>query len=212
MAQSGVVANQEDIKGAAGELAVSVDGPMSQRLAALVDLLETQAIPRGLIGRGDAGSVLERHVLDSLRAAPLIRRGDGLAYDLGSGAGLPGLVLAITRPHCRFVLVESRSRRAGFLELAVERLGLPNVDVAARRAEDLEEPADVATSRAFAPLGRAWKIAHRLLRPGGRLIFFAGAGLDDPQGAARSLSPTPTSVEVAGDVASSSPLVIMARG
>ncbi|MGH2723581.1 MAG: 16S rRNA (guanine(527)-N(7))-methyltransferase RsmG [Actinomycetota bacterium] len=175
-------------------------------------LLEERAVPLGLISASDGGRIWTRHVLDCLRAAPLVRDYDRLAYDLGSGSGLPGLVLAIACPWCRFVLVEARARRAGFLELAVQQLGLSNVEVAPRRAEEPSEPADLATSRAFAPLSRAWEIAHPLLRPGGRLIFFAGAAATDPEVAARSLSPAPASVEMARDVATSSPMVIMARG
>jgi 16S rRNA (guanine527-N7)-methyltransferase len=176
-------------------------------------LLVERAVPLGLVARSDRDRMWPRHVLDCLRAAALVREEDRLAYDLGSGAGLPGVVLAIARPWCRFVLAEARARRAGFLELVVERLGLPNVEVAAGRAEDLSEVADLATARAFAPLARAWEVAHPLLRPGGRLIYFGGAAMTDPHGAARSLEPAPTAVEVPeDDVASASRLVMMARG
>lgn len=157
---------------------------------------------------------MERHILDSLRAAPLISAADRLVYDLGSGAGLPGIVLAIVHPGCRFVLVESRARKAAFLELAIERLGVPNAEPGLGRVEDLSAGADAATARAFAPLEKSWRLACPLLRPGGRLIYFAGAGLRDPQGAASSLRDPepPTMVEIPQGLATGSPLVIMARG
>lgn len=195
-------------------LGVALGPAASDRLAALTQLLEERAVRRGLVAEGDAGRILDRHVLDSLRAAPLIRGTDRRAYDLGSGAGLPGLVLAIAVPRCHFVLVESKSRRAGFLEFAIDELGIGNAEVAVARAEDMAEPADVATARAFAPLGRSWRVAVPLLRSGGRLVYFAGRGLTDPREAASSVAQpeAPAEVEIARGVATSPPLVIMSRG
>lgn len=199
---------------AAASLGIPLEEGAAHRLIELAGLLEGLAVPQGLIASGDAGRVFERHVVDSLRAAAEIRETDRVAYDLGSGAGLPGLVVAIAAPGCRVVLVESRSRRAGFLELAVERLAIDNAEVAATRAEELTDRADVATARAFAPLDRSWKVAFPLLRPGGRLIYFAGEGLEDPRGHAESISDpqSPTSVVVSRTLATRAPLVMMARG
>ncbi|HEX2030675.1 MAG TPA: RsmG family class I SAM-dependent methyltransferase [Actinomycetota bacterium] len=202
------------IAAAAAALGVPLERSAADRLAALAALLEEVAVPRGFISASDAGGVLERHVLDSLRATSQVRRYDRLAYDLGSGAGLPGLVLAIAAPRCRVVLVESKARRAGFLEMAVDRLNIANADVALARAEDVATPADVATARAFAPLPRSWKVAFPLLRPGGRLVYFAGEALGDPGAAAAALSDPepPASVELARGLATRAPLVIMTRG
>lgn len=183
-------------------------------LVRLHDLLLERAVPLGLVGERDAGRLYERHVLDSLAAAAAFEPSDRLAYDLGSGAGLPGLVLAIALPGCRFVLVEPRRRRAGFLELAAERLGLGNVSVAVARAEDLGEgEGDVVTARAFAPLERSWRAAFRLLRPGGRLVYFAGRGLRDPLAAAASVAAPepPGEISLLRVLESAPPLVIMAR-
>ena len=178
------------------------------------DLLVQRAIPTGLVAEADRDRVWERHIEDCLRATAAFRPEDRVAYDLGSGAGLPGIVLACALPDRRFRLVEPRRRAAAFLELAVERLRLENVEVLITRAEELEEPADVATARAFAPLDRAWSAAHRLLRPGGRLVYFAGGGMRDPAVHARSMiSPEPPAeVEVIERVDSGAPLVIMSRG
>jgi 16S rRNA (guanine527-N7)-methyltransferase len=154
----------------------------------------------------------ERHFLDSLRAAPCIFPSDRVAVDIGSGAGFPGLVLAIAVPHCRFVLLEPSSKRAGFLELAVERLAIPNAEVVVASAPDADLAADVATARALAPGPAAWRMAYGLLRPGGRLIYFAGSrGAVDAARAADDPAP-PIRVETVQGLANSPPLVIMARG
>jgi 16S rRNA (guanine527-N7)-methyltransferase len=176
-------------------------------------LLEERALPGGMVARSDGRRLWERHVLDSLRAASAFRAGDRLAYDLGSGAGLPGIPLAIALPGCEFVLMESRRPRVAFLELASQELELGNVDVRAGRVEDQAGGADVCTARAFGPLDRSWEAAHGLLRRGGRLLYFAGAGLEDPRGAGEALlvPERPASVELWDGLASRSPLVIIAR-
>lgn len=137
-------------------------------------LLET-ALPRGFIGAGDAGRLEERHIADSLRAVPPLADAAHV-YDLGSGAGIPGIPLAIAMPRATFILVEPARRRAAFLELAVERLGLRNAVVAMKRVADLREASGACVARALAPLERTWTLAERLLRPGGRLVYFAGRG------------------------------------
>jgi 16S rRNA (guanine527-N7)-methyltransferase len=154
--------------------------------------------------------MFERHVADSLRGALVLRPGDRSAIDAGAGAGLPGIPVAIASPHVRVVLVEPRQARAAFLEIAVERLGLGNVTVIADRVESVSEAADVVFSRAFVPLGDAWRRLQHLVGNGGRLVFFAGASsaADDatvPDGA--------SSVEtlVTPVLATSGPLIIIAR-
>ena len=188
---------------------VKLNPTQTDQLAAFEGLVREKAIKLGLIARRDLPRLRQRHIEDSLRAADHIAPTDRRAYDLGSGAGFPGMVLAIAVPTCRFVLVESRSRRAGFLELALERLGLGNAEVFHGRAEDLGTPADLVAARAFAPIGRTWGIAYPLLRPRGRLVYFAGAETDvsipeSPQ--------PPEAVEVDGRLAKEGPLVIMTRG
>jgi 16S rRNA (guanine527-N7)-methyltransferase len=173
-------------------------------------LLEERAIPLGLISRGDRGRVWDRHVVDSLRAAAVFASGDRSCYDLGSGAGLPGIPLAVALPHCRVVLVESRSKRGGFLELALEQLGLENARALVRRAEDLDDHADVVTTRAFGPAPRCWQVAYPLLRPGGRLVYFAGAAGGVAPGSLGE--PAPAHLEERPVLATSGPLVIMTRG
>ena len=185
------------------------------RLLEFMALLAERAVPLGLISRGDLPRLYHRHIIDSLRAATVFTAEDRLAFDLGSGAGLPGIVLAAAMPRCSFVLIEPRRLRVGFLELAVDSLGLPNVEVAPVRVEDLAPArlADVVTARGFAPLAPTWRAASRLLRPSGRLIYFAGESLADPISEARGAARTGVSAEIRAErvLARSPPLVIMAR-
>jgi 16S rRNA (guanine527-N7)-methyltransferase len=174
-------------------------------------LLEERAISLGLVAGSDRERLWDRHIVDSLRATVAFRPEDRLAYDLGSGAGLPGIVLACALPDRRFRLIEPRRKAVAFLELALERLGLGNVEVLSTRAEEVHEPADVVTARAFAPPNRAWAAARRLLRPGGRLVYYAGARLKDPEALARAFPEPPAEVEVIEPIASGAPLVIMSR-
>ena len=182
-----------------------------ERLQLFARLLQDRAVPAGFVAASDAGRLWERHILDSLRAAEAFTDANAVAYDLGSGAGLPGIPLAVVRPGCSFVLCESHRRRVAFLELAVERLALENVEVRPGRVEDLAPGADVITARAFASLERCWAAARPLLTTGGRLVYFAGAGLADPEGEARSVAGRETEVSLIGRLASSPPLVMMTR-
>jgi 16S rRNA (guanine527-N7)-methyltransferase len=199
----------KQIQGDAHRLGIELNAAQAKQMADYQELLQQRAFSAGLIANSDRECLYERHLLDSLRAASIFRRSDSLAYDLGSGAGLPGIVLAIALPGCRFVLAETRSRRAGFLELAMDRLGLGNVAVHAGTAESLPKGADVITARAFAALERSWAVAAALLHPGGRLIYFAGEGLPDPERAAREVPGPPRRVRVDPVLETSSPLVMM---
>ncbi len=157
-----------------------------ERLGVYERLLIERGGPMGLVARNDLTRIRERHILDSLRAAPLLDVATRLGYDLGSGGGLPGVVLAIVRPELELTLVEVRRNRAVFLRSAVEELGLSRVQVYARRAETLRQRRDVCFARAFAPLPEAWVASERLLADEGRLIYWAGrtfdAGRDVPEG------------------------------
>jgi 16S rRNA (guanine527-N7)-methyltransferase len=197
----------EILLGQAAELGVALDTSRAATLLRYEDLLARRAVPLGAVARSDATRIRDRHIRDCLRAAPLVHEGD-VACDLGSGAGLPGIVVAVAEPRVRVLLVESRAKRAGFLELAVLELGLSNADVVVGRAEELRRQVDACFARAFAPLPLAWSLARGMLRPGGRLIYFAGAELGDPvvpEGAALEAVVRTPVLESAG------PLVIMTR-
>lgn len=161
-------------------MGIEVSTQAIARLGEFEALLRERAVPLGLVAESDAGRIRQRHVLDSLRAVAAVRDDDSLAYDIGSGAGLPGLVVAIARPGLRVVLVEPRRSRAAFLELAVERLEVANASVLLGRIEQATGPAEICFARAYAPLPEAWRVALPLLRPGGRLVYFAGSEIELP--------------------------------
>jgi 16S rRNA (guanine527-N7)-methyltransferase len=142
-----------------------------------VDLLTSAGIERGLLGPREAARVWERHILNCAVIAPAF--GDARTVcDLGSGAGLPGIVLAVARPDLRLTLLEPLLRRATFLEEVVMDLALANVDVVRARAEDAggRVRVDVVTARAVAPLERLARWALPLLLPGGELVAIKGRG------------------------------------
>ena len=175
-------------------------------LALFETLLRELAIPSRFVAASDAARLRERHVWDCLRVASILRQDERTAYDLGSGAGLPGLVVAIACPWLEITLVESRRARVAFLELALERLCLPNARVYAGRVQDLGEPADVCLARAFASATESWRAAEPLLAPRGRLVYFAGQDFDRLQLPAQLVVS-----QVASTLARSGPLVIMSR-
>lgn len=166
----------DDLAAATAALGLTLIPEQLDRLAAFEELLLERAVPLGLVAEADAPRLRERHLLDCARAALAVRATDVAACDLGSGAGLPGLVVAVCRPELRITLLEPQRRRAAFLELAVERLSLQNAEVRIARAEELEGSFDLCFARALASLERCWALALPHLHPGGRLVYFAGAG------------------------------------
>jgi 16S rRNA (guanine527-N7)-methyltransferase len=133
----------------------------------------------GLIGPLEAARLWSRHILNCVLPAPLLR--PGLVGDIGSGAGLPGIVLAIARADVEFVLVEPMERRVEWLRSESSRLGLGNVRVERARAEDapLVERLDQVTARAVSSLAKLIPITAPLARRGGELLFMKGARVDD---------------------------------
>lgn len=136
-------------------------------------MLASSGVDRGLIGPREAPRLWERHILNCAALAPALSA-DGSAADVGSGAGLPGLVLAVCRPDVRFTLVEPLLRRTDFLTETVNTLGLGNVEVLRARAEDVDRSYDVVTARAVAPLARLAQWCLPLCRPGGELLAIKG--------------------------------------
>jgi 16S rRNA (guanine527-N7)-methyltransferase len=197
----------------AQRLGLPLDDRAIDRLVTFLDLLEHRAIPLGLVGESDRPRLYERHLLNCLQAVAVLRPSDRRLIDMGSGAGLPGIVMACARSDLDVVLVDSRRRAGAFLEAAVDTLGL-GAEVRIERIEAVADQADVCTARALAPLPRAWELAHRLLGPGGRLVYFAGAGLRDPETAVEDATTpcSPAAVEVRRVIASSPPLIMMVRG
>jgi 16S rRNA (guanine(527)-N(7))-methyltransferase RsmG len=156
-------------------LPVRLSRQQERVLGRFEELLRTRAVDLGIIAESDRERIRERHIEDSLRAVACMGAGDHTVMDLGSGAGLPGVPLAIALPSVEFVLVEARRRRGAFLEMVVAELPLKNVTVEVGRAEDLRLQVDLCVARAYAPWQASWRAAAPQLRPGGRLVYFAGA-------------------------------------
>lgn len=133
---------------------------------------------RGLIGPLELPRLWTRHILNSAVVAETLR--PGRVGDVGSGAGLPGLVLAIARPDVHFVLIEPMERRVEWLLEEVAALDLENVEVMRARAEDvrLTTPLDQVTARAVTALSKLIPLTVPLLRSGGELVFMKGERVD----------------------------------
>lgn len=150
------------------------------------EFLAGPGVERGLIGPREVDRLWDRHVLNCAMLTELVPD-DANLIDVGSGAGLPGIVIAIMRPDLSVTLLEPLLRRTVFLQECVDLLELPNVTVRRARAEDVvgEYAADVVTARAVAPLERLAGWAVPLLRPDGELLALkgerAGAELEEAQ-------------------------------
>ncbi len=142
-----------------------------------VEALADAGVVRGLIGPRERSRLWSRHVLNSAVLAPLVP-GGARVVDVGTGAGLPGIPLAIARPDCTVDLVEPLERRTVFLSEVVESLGLTNCRVVRGRADEVVATvggADVVTSRAVAPLGKLAGWSVPLARAGGQVLALKGA-------------------------------------
>lgn len=133
----------------------------------------------GLIGPLEVPRLWTRHIVNCVLVAPLLR--PGLVGDVGSGAGLPGLVLAIARPDVDFVLIEPMERRVDWLNAETDRLGLRNVTVDRSRSQDAPyaEKLNQITARAVTALSKLIPSTEHLLAPGGEMVFMKGARIDD---------------------------------
>jgi len=155
--------------------------PLAERY---VDLLASAGVERGLIGPREVPRLWERPVLNCAVVVPRVPVEASVA-DVGSGAGLPGLVWAIARPDLTITLIEPLLRRTVFLEEAVEALGLDRVRLLRSRAEDVDELFDVVTARAVAPLERLAGWCLPLVRPGGVLLALKGRTAEEEVASSR---------------------------
>ena len=161
------------------ETSAAIDAVFGDRrpvAEAYVAWLADQGVVRGLIGPREVPRLWERHVLNCAVVAELLPA-HAAVRDVGSGAGLPGIPLALARPDLDVELVEPLLRRATFLSETVERLGLERLRVTRARAEDLttEPLADAVTARAVAGLAQLARWCLPLVRPGGSLVALKGA-------------------------------------
>lgn len=141
-------------------------------------ILATDGVVKGLIGPREVPRIWDRHIMNSAVIVPRIPQGSSVA-DIGTGAGLPGIVWAIARPDLTVTLVEPLLRRTIFLEEVVERLRLDNVVVVRGRAEEVKASFDVVTARAVAALDKLGRWCMPLVRPGGVLLAMKGQSAAD---------------------------------
>ena len=157
----------------------------------------------GLIGPLELPRLWTRHILNSALVAPLLR--PGTVGDVGSGAGLPGLVLGIARPDVQFVLIEPMERRVAWLNDQVNELELSNVTVVRERAEDVKlgERLDQVTARAVSAFKKLLPLTAPLLRDGGELVLMKGANaqaeIDSAAKEMRKYKVTDARVQVLGE-------------
>jgi 16S rRNA (guanine527-N7)-methyltransferase len=168
--------------GAWSAAASAIFGPRLEIAQRYAEMLAGAGVERGLLGPHEVDRLWERHLLNSAAVSELLDPGDRVV-DIGSGAGLPGLPLAIARPDLQIVLLEPLLRRSDFLREVVSELSLP-VEVVRGRAEEpwVREQIgekDVAVSRAVASLDKLTKWSIPLLRPDGRMLAIKGERAPD---------------------------------
>ncbi len=182
--------------------AAQVFGDRIEVARAFAAALGEQGEERGLIGPLEPPRLWSRHILNSAAVAPLF---SGRVGDVGSGAGLPGLVLAIARPDVEFVLIEPMERRVAWLSEQVDELGLSNVEVLRARAEEWSEGPvlDAVTARAVSALRTLVPITAPLVRDGGELILLKGVSvaneIESAQKQIRKFGLSDVRVEIVGE-------------
>jgi 16S rRNA (guanine527-N7)-methyltransferase len=163
----------------ARELGLELSAERATRLVAHLDLLDEWNARMNLTAIRDRAQQVPKHVLDSLSVRPYLR-GDRIA-DVGSGAGFPGIPLAIVEPGRHFALIESTGKKCRFLEHVRDALGLANVEVVQSRAEAYRPSArfDTVLARAVGPLADLVRVAGHLVAGGGRLLAMKGRHPED---------------------------------
>ena len=148
-----------------------------EKIQAYAHMLAEQGELRGLIGPRELPRIWPRHILNCAAAEKFLPLGRNVTVaDVGSGAGLPGIVLAIMRPDLQFFLIEPLARRVIWLEEVKQELGLDNVEVLRSRSQDLPggQTFTAVTSRAVANLKKRIRIAGKLVAPRGRMLAIKG--------------------------------------
>ena len=157
------------------EAAEAIFGPQIKLARAYANKLAQDSDELGLLGPRELDKIWSRHILNSAVVAELVKPGE-LVADVGSGAGLPGIPMAIAAPDTDFVLIEPMDRRASWLQEVVNELDLQNVEVVRARAEEVEGGQfEVVTARAVAALDKLLRLCVPLLKPAGRVIALKGS-------------------------------------
>lgn len=168
--------------------ALALAGDRIEVLRAFTADLGARGEELGLIGPLELPRLWTRHILNSALLAPLLRAGARVA-DIGTGGGMPGLVLGIVRPDTEFLLIEPMERRCVWLSEQIDRLGLSNVEVRRGRAEEFHGAFEVnqITARAVTALRKLIPLTAPLLRDGGEMLFLKGAAIEDEIAAAEKV-------------------------
>ena len=159
------------------DLGLSLPEDTQAKLLAFRDLLLKWNKTYNLTAMRDPAQAISHHLLDSLAILPHV--GDGALLDVGSGGGLPGIPLAITRPQLPVSMVDTVQKKATFLRQASIELGLKNVAVYHARVEEMSGQYAQISSRAFSELGMFVNLTRHLLAPGGRWLAMKGVRPDD---------------------------------
>ncbi len=169
------------------ESAKAIFGPQTEKARAFAQKLANDSDDLGLLGPRELDKVWSRHILNSAVVSATVNPGDHVA-DVGSGAGLPGIPMAIALPEAHFVLIEPMERRSNWMLEVIEELGLTNVEVRRARAEEvLDLKFDIVTARAVAALDKLLRLTVPLLKPGGSLIALKGSKAAEEIEVARKL-------------------------
>jgi len=146
-----------------------------EAIRAYAEFLTTAGIERGLIGPREGERIWDRHIFNCLPITQLLPQGASL-FDIGSGAGLPGIVIALARPDLKVTLIEPLERRVEFLNEAVAAIAAGGVEIAVirGRAQDVKKSADFVTARAVAPMEKLKKISWHMVKTGGSLLAMKG--------------------------------------
>ncbi|MEJ6574350.1 MAG: 16S rRNA (guanine(527)-N(7))-methyltransferase RsmG [Actinomycetes bacterium] len=162
-------------------------GERQSEVARYAEILATLGIERGLIGPKEGDRIWDRHIANCIPIATLLSKGASL-LDIGSGAGLPGIVIALARPDLKVTLLEPLQRRIDFLEEVVADLGI-EIMVKRGRAESFKGSFNYVTARAVAPLPKLATLSWHLVVGGGSLLAIKGEAAATELKAARALAP-----------------------
>lgn len=168
----------ETLTNNAHTLGIDLPGESVQRMLNYLQEIQTWNQKHNLTAIDDMDKMLSYHLLDCLAILPLVR-GDSLG-DIGSGAGLPGIPLALAQPDLQVTLVESRAKKVSFLRHVINKIGATNIKAVQTRVEDFQPETlfDTITARALAPLHDLIPLARPLLKPDGRIVAMKSAKVE----------------------------------